>query len=141
MKDKRFAELATLFFVTRQIIKQWLPPKGKSDPYMWLRLETLRYIAASNEPTMYDVARHLRIKAPSATSLIAHLAKLGFISRKGEKEDKRVVRIALTAAGKKEVDAYAARSAAMMHKVFSKLDDRELDELLKILGRVRDIHD
>ena len=141
MKDKRYTELASLFFTTRQIIKQQLPANGKADPNMWLRLETLRFIAGAKEPTMHDVARYLRIKAPSATSLIAHLARLGFITRKGEDADKRVVRISLTAQGKSEVAAYLTRSTNMMHKAFSKLDNREIDELLKILGRLRDIHE
>src|ERR1700685_3368005 len=102
MKSKNFSELTSLFFTTRQIIKQQLPKSGNSDPNTWLRFETLRFIAETNNPTMRDVARYLSVKAPSATSLISHLAKSGLIERKGEKGDKRIVRISLTKLGRRE---------------------------------------
>ena len=140
MKDDIYSELTSLFFTTRQIIRQQLPSKGHADPNTWLRFETLRFIAASKDPTMQDVSQYLRIKAPSATSLISHLAKSCLISRKGEKGDKRVVRIQLTARGKKEVKDYARRCATTMHKAFAKLSDREVKELVAILRHVRDIN-
>jgi DNA-binding MarR family transcriptional regulator len=139
MKDSKLSELTSLFFTTRQIIKQQLP-SGESDPNTWLRFETLRFIGESKDPTMQDLAHYLRVKAPSATSLVAHLAKTGLIARKGEKEDKRIVRISLTAVGKKEIKNYTARCAKTMQKVFSKLNDREVDELVTILRHLRDIH-
>ena len=140
MKSSKLSELTSLFFTTRQIIKQQLPSDGKSDPNTWLRFETLRFIAGSKDPTMQDVARYLRIKAPSATSLIANLAKSGLVSRKGEKSDKRIVRISLTSRGTKEVKNYMDRAALMMRQAFSKLDDREINELVTILRHLRDIH-
>ena len=140
MKDANFSELTSLFFTTRQIIKQQLPKSGQADPNTWLHFETLRFIAKENNPTMQDVARYLRVKAPSATSLVAHLAKAGFVERKGQKEDKRIVRISLTDRGKREVKNYTARCATAMRKAFSKLDDREIGELITILRRLRDIH-
>ena len=140
MKDDQFSELSALFFTTRQIIRQQLPPKGHADPNAWLRFETLRFISDTENPTMHDVAHYLRVKAPSATSLIAHMARSGFISRKGEKTDKRIVRISLTATGKKEVAAYRLRCANTMRKAFFKLDDRELNELVAILRHLQEVH-
>jgi DNA-binding MarR family transcriptional regulator len=140
MKDHKFSELTSLFFTTRQIIKAQLPKNGNSDPNTWLRFETLRFIAQAMNPTMQDVAVFLSVKAPSATSLIAHLAKDGLIERKGEKDDKRIVRISLTARGKREVKNYTRRCQSAMDKAFSKLDSREISELVAILRHLRDIH-
>ena len=140
MKEHNFSELTSLFFTTRQIIKAQLPKNGNSDPNTWLRFETLRYIAQASDPTMQDVAGYLRVKAPSATSLVAHLAKDGLIGRSGEKGDKRVVRISLTARGKREVKNYTKRCETAMDKAFSKLDSREISELAAILRHLRDIH-
>jgi DNA-binding MarR family transcriptional regulator len=141
MKDERFSTLATLLFITKQIIKRQLPPiDGPVDPNMWLRLETMRFIADTKNPTMQDVAGFLRIKAPSATSMIAHLVRLGFVTREGEKGDKRVVRIVLTPLGTKEVKKYSKRSITMMRKTFSRLDEQEINELVRILTRLQDVH-
>lgn len=139
MKDKALSELTSLFFTTRQIIRQQLPSDGP-DPNTWLRFETLRFISEAKDPTMHDVAHYLRVKAPSATSLVAHLVRSGLIARKGEASDKRIVRISLTPRGKREVKNYTARCASTMRKAFSKLDDRELNSLVSILRHLRDVH-
>jgi DNA-binding MarR family transcriptional regulator len=140
MNGKKYSELSSLFFSMRQIVKQQLPNKGKTDPNAWLRLETMRFIGMSKNPTMHDVARHLRVKAPSATSLVAHLAASGFVVRTGEATDKRIVRISLTSSGKQEVAAYLVRSETAMRKAFSKLHERDVSELVRILRDLQNAH-
>jgi len=140
MKEKDFRELASLFFTTRQIIRSKLPSDGSSDPNAWHQHETLRYIGEQGNPTMQDVAQYVRVKAPSATSLIAHLASRGLVSRRKEARDKRVVRICLTERGKKELRAYEKRCVTTMQKVFSELSTKETRELARALRRLRDIH-
>jgi len=139
MNKKQLQELSSLFFTMKQILRAQLPDH-KVDPNAWLRYETMRHIRDAKGPTMRDVAEYLRIKAPSATSLIGHLARTGMIARKGEKADKRIVRIFLTPRGKREVERYERRSATMMHSTFSKLDDHELQGLIVILRRLQDVH-
>ena len=139
MKDSTFAELSSLFFTTRQIIRSQLPG-GHPDPNAWLRCETMHFIATAKNPTMQDVAAYLRVRAPSATSLISNLAKSGFVSRQGEKGDRRVVRILLTKAGEKVLRDYAKTSATTMRKVFSKLDTKEVEQLTATVRRLREIH-
>lgn len=139
MDDKTFQELASLFFTTRQIIRQQLPGE-RPDPNAWLRSETLRFVAQSRNPTMLDIARHLRVRAPSATSLVAKLVSLGFLSRHGETSDKRVVHVLLTARGKRELRDYAKRSARIMRTVFSKLPPRDVREFARILRQLQQAH-
>lgn len=136
--DELFAELASLFFTTRQIIRQQVPDGGKADPNAWQRAEILKYVAKAKEPTMHDVADYLRVKAPSATSLIANLDKAGMIVRTSGSKDKRVVRISLTAKGRSAVAAATARSGAMMRGAFAKLTAQEVEQLAAILRRLRD---
>ncbi len=135
----QFQELASLFFVMRQIIRERLPA-GHADPNGWMRCETLRYIAESDGPTMREIARRLRITAPSATSLIQNLERLGFIDRRPSQKDKRVVRIYLNERGKREFARYLVRSGATMEKVFSKLSARDVARLKRILQNLRDAH-
>ena len=138
-KKDIFAELPTLFFTTRQIIRSKLPKDGHSDPNAWLRFETLRFIAESKRSTMQDVAHHLRIKAPSATSLVGNLVRRSLIVRGGS-VDKRVVSLSLTKAGMRQLDRYKARARSAVRAVFSKLSDREVNDLVAILRRVQKIH-
>ncbi len=134
-----FTQFGPLFFETRQIIRQNLRV-DKPDPNVWLRFETLRFIAEAREPTMRDIAKHLRITAPSATSLVAHLSSERWITRQKMASDKRIVRIVLTAAGKRVLAGYRSRSKATMQRVFSELPVGDLAELIRILRRVSDAH-
>ena len=140
MKDTTLQELTTLFFTTRQIIRAELPTKDVCDPNEWLYNEVLRFVEQSEGPTMQDIAQHLRVKAPSATSLIAHLVNAGWIERIGSTKDRRIVRIYVTKKGESELKGYTKRSTIMMRKVFSRLDSKEIETLVSILRRVQDTH-
>ena len=140
MEDHVFSELATLFFSTKQIMRKQMPNNGHIDPNAWLRFETMRFIGESKEPSMQELAEYLRIQAPSATSLVSHLVEAGFVERKSEAGDKRIVRVVLTPIGKKEVADYMARSVVTMRKTFSQLGEREVETLLDILRHLRDAH-
>ena len=140
MKDEILKELATLFFTTRQIIRAELPTRGVCDPNEWLYKEVLRFVSQTDGPTMQDIAQHLRVKAPSASSLIAHLADQGWLERKGSAQDRRVVRIYITNSGTKKLALYTKWSLVMMHKVFAKLTDAEIKTLVSLLRRVQDTH-
>ncbi len=133
-----FGELAGLFFETRQIIRSRIPGSKTADPNAWLRCETVCYIGA-NRPTMQDIARHLRVKPPSATSLVSTLARAGFVRREAS-ADKRVVRISLTRKGERELAAYRTRCTKTMRVVFEKLGRNKTAQLAAILRRLRDIH-
>lgn len=134
------SELASLFFVTRQIIRSKLPECDHKDPNSWLRLETLRYIKRADEPTMHDVAQYLHVQAPSATSVVSGLEAVGFVVRSVSPEDKRVVRIRLTPTGSRMLASYRRASARMMHSVFSKVSPEEQRTLATILLKVAQAH-
>ncbi len=63
-------------------------------------LETMKFIGESKDPSMQDIARYLRVTAPSATGLIESLAKKGYITRAGDARDRRKVRLAVSRKGK-----------------------------------------
>ena len=89
---------------------------------------------------MRDIAKCLRITAPSATSLVRNLASRGWIERESSASDGRTVRIALTPLGKREVRAYRVRARSTMRKVFSKMPRRDLEQFVRVLRTLRDIH-
>jgi DNA-binding MarR family transcriptional regulator len=141
MNKKDFHELASLFFTTRQIIRSKLPQDGSSDPSGWHRLEALRFIGEQKNPTMQDVANYVCVKAPSATSLIAHLASRGLVVRKKGKGDKRIVYISLTKKGEAVLRAYKKNSSSTMQTVFMKLGPEKIRQLASILRDLQNIHD
>lgn len=134
-----FSELSQLFFEMKQTIRANLP-RSQTDSNAWMRCETLRFIRESDQPTMQEIAKHLRITAPSATSLVRKLSSLGWIERVASGSDKRIVRIALSKAGQREVVRYQKRAETTMRKVFSKLPEWDLAHLKRILRSLNNIH-
>lgn len=135
IKNSIYGELSGLFFETRQIIRQKLPGSKQSDPNAWLRLQTMHFIERSDAPTMHDVAAYLRIKAPSATSLIANLVAQGMIVRETG-ADRREVVLSVSPEGKRLLKSYGAQSTKMMRHAFSTLDDKEVGSLCAILKKL-----
>lgn len=123
----------------RQTIRANLP-QGKVDPNGWMRCETLRFIAEGDGPTMQKIATHLRVTAPSATSLVRKLSSLGWIKRVPSESDRRVVHIRLSPKGERELANYKRQSEQTMKKVFSKLPERDLTHLRRALKNLKDIH-
>jgi DNA-binding MarR family transcriptional regulator len=140
MNDKHFQELTSLFFSTRQIIRQKLPSDGYADPNGWLRFETLRFIERQSGPTMREVAGYVRIKAPSVTSLVDHLVRLGFVTKQKEPSDRRLVRLYPTKRGEDALKKYGERCARTMREVFSKLPEHDTTELVRILRHLGEVH-
>jgi DNA-binding MarR family transcriptional regulator len=135
IKSGLYGELSGLFFETRQIIRQKLPGAKQSDPNAWMHLQTIRFIESADAPTMHDVAAYLRVKAPSATSLIAHLADQGLVVRETG-ADRREVKLSVTQKGKTVLQGYEAQSEKMMRHAFSALDETEVCSLSAILKKL-----
>src|SRR4051812_28021184 len=53
--------------------------------------------------TVGDIARHLKLSKSSSTQLVERLVKSGFVDRISDKDDRRVVRISITAVGEEHV--------------------------------------
>lgn len=134
-----FQELSTLFFEMRQTIRANLPQQ-RADPNAWMRSETLCFIGEHERPTMQEIAKHLHVTAPSATSLVRKLFSLGWIARDHSGQDKRFVRILLTAKGQRELTRYRTQAEQTMRKVFSKLPGHDIDQLKRVLRSLNDIH-
>jgi len=56
-------------------------------------------------PTIGEVAEHLLVRHHTAVELVDRAQLLGFITRRRDRHDGRVVRLALTAKGRRRVDA------------------------------------
>ncbi len=146
MKDAKkhsadvYERLPALFFETRQIIRSLLPRHKSHNANNWLRCETMRFVAENSNPTMHDLAAHLRTKAPSVTALISNLRTRDLLVATPDKLDKRVLRLSLTRKGEQHLVRYRKESGETMHKVFSHLDAHDIRTLVRILSQVRDAH-
>ena len=101
-------------------------------------LHTLDAIGPYESRTMTETAQILGITVGTLTVAVDRLVKKGFVERKRDAVDKRVVRISLTRDGK-----LAARMHGKFHKVLAKhiLEPYDENEQDMLLGMVKEIDD
>ena len=97
-------------------------------------LETLHSIAQEEGTTMREVADRLKIAAPSATALVEHLVEEGLITRTVDTKDRRVVRLALSAKGKRLFKSIKERRLQVLRWITKPLSVRDRKELARILS-------
>jgi len=98
------------------------------------QLEALHFIAPEHR-TMRALAAHLKVKAPSATALVAELARAGLITR-STGADRREVMLALTAKGTKVLRTSVARRAKVIHDILLPLPARDRKAFDRILRTI-----
>jgi DNA-binding MarR family transcriptional regulator len=89
-----------------------------------------------DNPSMKDVADMLRIASPSATVIIDRLVLNGELVRMEDPDDRRIVRIGITPAGKKILKTGMKDSIAGMDKLLAVLDEKERSALDKLITKI-----
>jgi len=90
---------------------------------------TLFTIARQGPMTSGDIARAERMKKPSVTAAVDRLAERGLIGRRPDPSDGRVVWVAITEAGRRQVDARRASRTAWLASRFVHLAPADLAAL------------
>jgi len=106
--------------------------------FSWLHFEALRYVRDHGRPTMRDIAAHFSITPPAATLLVEGLVANRMLRRIVEAKDRRTVRVALTAKGKTYLDAGVRYRTKKIKEMFSVLNEKEYEELVRILQKIND---
>lgn len=131
------ARAISLFFAARQAVRTRLAEGKKLDPSTWLRVETMKFIADHDRPKMRDVAAHLAITAPSATSLVQALMRKGLVAIVPDERDGRTSRLALTAKGKRELTQSLARGRKLLGALFNGVSAADLVTFSDVLEHIK----
>jgi len=135
MRHTNIEQLISMIFAVSRLIRERAKDREKIDPFSFLRLETLRYVAEKDNPSMKDVADYLCVTPPSATSLINSLVEAGQIERIYDKDDRRFVRLAVTPKGKTALASGFKKITTRMRRLLSNLNAKERSDLFKILEK------
>jgi DNA-binding MarR family transcriptional regulator len=82
---------------------------------------------------MESIANHLEIKPPSATTLIRTLERKGYVIRKGDPDDRRVVNIELTSSAKRKLSSIKKKKDQAFESLLTKLSASDRKELTRLL--------
>lgn len=96
-------------------------------------IDVLTYIAEKENPSMKEIANHLKITPPSATAIIEIMQKKKLLTRVSSDKDRRTIRVALTPKAWKFFKSLHERKSIVFTKMLSKLNDTEQKQFIKIL--------
>lgn len=97
--------------------------------------QVVQVLATSGTMTMGDLAATLRVRPPTASKTISRLAALGFVERRAEAGDGRIVRVRLTETGLAKAAAIEGIWDAVEAELLAGLDGKERRRLRKLLRK------
>jgi len=99
-------------------------------------LETL---AEEGPQRLSGLAKILGVKVSTATRLVDTLVRQGFVRKKAERGDARVVRVALTAEGERMASKLSAAGAAFSALILDRIPAGERERTVETIARVAQI--
>ncbi len=100
------------------------------------QVEVLQFVSGDASPTMRDLALYLRVKAPSATSLVDELVQAGLIMRESDASDRRQVRLGMTSKGSAALATAVAQRKKVISSFLSPLEAQDRTQFNRLLQKI-----
>lgn len=91
---------------------------------------------ADGELTMTELSRRLLVSNGNTTTVIDRLESEGLVQRTPSTADRRIINVALTAAGRRQFTRLAAEHEAQVDLFFGHVSAADLDALEELLQRI-----
>jgi len=132
MSSKQTDDLINLLFTVVKTVKEKFRQDGVKG-ITFGQIKTLHFIEEKNNPTMKELADELTITPPSVTALIDPFVLHGLVRRLYGQDDRRIVRLALTAKGKTYLAEHYKSMEQKTEKLVSNLNRQQINNFKEIL--------
>lgn len=95
-------------------------------------------LLADGAATQRDLAGELHVSSPTVTKMVASMERAGLVRRYPDAGDARLVRVALTAAGRAQERAMRAAAGEYVARTFAMLPEGERRQLACLLEKLAD---
>ncbi|OGW92816.1 MAG: hypothetical protein A3K16_06510 [Omnitrophica bacterium RIFCSPLOWO2_01_FULL_45_24] len=102
------------------------------------QLAILDLLNRLGELSMSDMARFMNVTTAAMTGIIDRLVRDSYVMRIPDPDDRRVIKIKLTAKGSSAAKNILEQRRRLITKIFGVLSRDEREEYLKILTRIQD---
>lgn len=99
---------------------------GKGEPFV------LRHLAKHGSSTPSQLAAALRVSSGRISTVLGSLEKKGYVTRAIDPDDRRGIRVTLTAAGEEQINRYRDEMRERICWVFSQMGERRTRELVEL---------
>ena len=98
----------------------------------------LEILHREGQSRMTDLARLINVSTAAMTGIVDRLVRDGYVARASDPDDRRIIKVDLTAKGSKAVKNIIDQRKQIFSRVFGVLSQEDREEYLKILISVRD---
>jgi len=99
----------------------------------------LGFLHKEGEPRMSYLARFMDVTTAAMTGIVDRLVRDGYVVRVYEPQDRRIIKVKLTAAGNALVRKINEQRRKMVIKIFGRISEADRREYLRILTQIKDI--
>ncbi|OXM83928.1 MarR family transcriptional regulator [Paenibacillus rigui] len=86
--------------------------------------------------TMADISKSIRKDKSTVTALVDKLVRLGYVTKERDREDTRIVYVALTDKGSELKPIFESISKEMLDLFYLNISEKEKEELLHVLKKI-----
>ncbi len=128
-------QLEEALLAFRHTMTSALVKEAKAQGWSLSHFEIIKYIAEQGNPTMKDIAGHLYITPPSASTLIDTLVAKKLVVRTEEPKDRRTIRITISPTAQKVLASIYKKKNSIFTAMLSKLEQEDKNDLARILTK------
>ncbi len=99
----------------------------------------LHFLEVEREAKMKDLARFMGVTMAAMTGIVDRLVKSGHCVRIYDPQDRRIIKIKLTAKGDDLVKSINESKRRMIIKIFGKISETDRHDYLRILLQIKEI--
>jgi DNA-binding MarR family transcriptional regulator len=132
VKSDTTGDIVTLWMQTARLLKNRILDSGKKlmNPQ---QMYAVFIIQEHDGLTMKELASHLCITSPSATSLVNTLVRLKWVTRSADPKNRKLVRLKVAQEGRKMVTARIKEQSIAMREVLNLLNKQDQENFARIL--------
>ena len=98
----------------------------------------MEHLFRAGECRMGDIAKFINVTTAAMTGLVDRIVREGYAARSSDPDDRRIVKINLTAKGARVVKEMIERRRQVSINMFGRISQEEREEYLKILTHLKE---
>lgn len=133
-KHKDFSSFFNTMLKMRKILDQTLGDSSNNYVPTMLQVQTLKTIQENPQITASELASKLQMSSSAITQMTDRLIKIRLISRKINKNDRRLVQLSLTLHGEKHLTQVLKKMEQKANQILAPISTKDLQTIVKIFN-------
>ncbi|HNU62565.1 MAG: MarR family winged helix-turn-helix transcriptional regulator [Candidatus Bilamarchaeum sp.] len=131
-KQKDFSKFFNTMLKMRKILHQTLDDTDGDNIPTMLQVQTLKTIKENSPITASELASRLQMSPSALTQMTDRLIKSKFISRKNDKNDRRLILLSLTNDGEQHLASILKRMEQKANQILDPISAKDLETVVTI---------